>query len=251
MRLHRCWSVLLIAAMVLGLSAAGGAQPQLPGGQPRVGGPPPPPPPPQPPPTPPGVGLNEPMWVAVNGQPTGPFEPPVIFQKIAAREIIGETLVFTNSMNRWVRAADVAALQPALRQAQAGGGGGGGGMPPGPNPPPLPPSGGQEAIQRLEQFMLGEWMVEQPGMYQGITVRTQTRYLKDNTFVGFQVLVGQMGSGSTRPHNGRWSVQPIDDRRFMLTLTGAQLSGTVTLEIVDPNRLRNTQDNYISFRIGR
>jgi hypothetical protein len=187
------------------------------------------------------------MWVAVNGQSTGPFEPPVIAQKIAAREIIGETLVFTNSINRWTRAADLAALQPLLRQAQAG-------TPP-PAPPPTPPAGDNEAIARLTQYMTGEWMVETPGQYAGLTVRTQLRYFPDGNFRGARLLIGANPGGApftqTTPLNGRWSVTPIDDRRFVLTFTGASLAGSVSLEILDQNRLRNEQENYISVRVGR
>ncbi len=229
---------------VMALPVISHAQPQIQPQQPRTQ-PPPPPPPPQA--STPGVALNEPMWIAVNGQTTGPFEPNAIVQKIAAREIIGETLVFTNSMNRWVRASDVAALQPLLRQAQAGA--------PQPGIPPTPPAGDNEQIARLTQFMVGEWMTETPGMYQGITVRMQTRYFPDGTFRGYSTLIAAMGGGpsgtQTRPHNGRFTIQPIDDRRFVLTLTGAQLAGSTAMEILDQNRLRNEQDNYTAVRIGR
>jgi len=44
---------------------------------------------------------------------------------------------------------------------------------------------------------------------------------------------------------------PLDGQRFILTVTGNLLVGSVTLEILDPNRLRNSQDNYVSVRIGR
>jgi hypothetical protein len=232
------------------LAAALQAQPVLPGAPSAQ---PPPPPPPPPPAGTPGIGLTEPMWVSVNGQATGPFQPQVIVEKIARREIIGETLVFTQSMNRWVRAADVAALQPLLQQAQS--------MPPAgppgaPHPPPQPPPGSHEQVQRLTMFLVGEWLVEVPGHYPGITVRTQTRYFPDGTYRGFQATIVAGGSGVpsggvTRPHNGRWSVQPIDDRRFTLSLTGPQMAGSVALEILDQNRLRNETDNYVAICIGR
>jgi hypothetical protein len=251
-------TVTVVAIAVLGMVGLLQAQPvppgRSPGGGPSIQPPAPPPPPPPPPSGTPQIALTEPMWVAVNGQATGPFEPRMIAEKIARREIIGETLVFTQSMNRWVRAADVAALQPLLQQAQGGGGIGG---PPGiPQPPPAPPPGTNEQIQRLTNFMIGEWMVETPGHYQGITVRTQTRYFADGNFRGFQATTVAGGGGVppntvTRPHNGRWSVQPIDDRRFTLTLTGAQMAGSVVLEILDQNRLRNETDNYVAIRIGR
>ena len=239
----RAGALLLALVLVFGLASPAAAQPRLdpPGSAP--GGPPPPPPSGTP-----GIGLTEPMWVAVNGQATGPFQPPEIAHKIATREIIGETMVFTNSMNRWVRAADVAALQPLLQKAQA--------SPPGAPPavPPQPRPGDREAMQRLEQFMVGEWLVETPGMYPGITLRTQVRYFPDGTYRGFQATVAHMGGQQgtqTRPLNGRWTVQPLDAQRFILTVTGNLLVGSVTLEFLDPNRLRNSQDNYVSVRIGR
>lgn len=259
--------LIVVAAVLLaaGLSSGASAQPTLqpggglPGGGsggsgsggsgPAGGGGRPPPLP-----TPeraPEIALTEPMWVAMHGQPTGPFEPPVIAQKIMAREILGETLVYTASMSGWLPASSVAALQPLLRQAAASAGGRG--MPPA--PPPLPPPGNdREAIQRLTQFVVGEWLVETPGMYPGITVRVQTRYFADGTYRGFHALVGSVGGApatQSRPLVGRWTVQPLDDRRFMLQLMGGQEAGTATLEILDPNRLRNFQEGYIAIRIGR
>jgi hypothetical protein len=261
MRTRRWLSSVAAAIALLGAVATSQAQPVPPGQGPGPGPggppgvqPPPPPPPPPPPGGTPGIALTEPMWVAVNGQTTGPFEPRVIAEKIARREIIGETLVFTQSMNRWVRAADVAALQPLLQHAQGGRTTVG---PPGaPLPPPQPPPGSQEQIQRLTMFMVGEWMVEVPGQYAGLTVRTQTRYYADGNYRGFQTITAAGGAGlppasSTRPHNGRWTVQPIDDRRFTLSLTGPQMAGSLVLEILDQNRMRNEVDNYVAIRIAR
>lgn len=231
--------VTLIAAFA---SGPVDAQPRIGPQSGSTGGPPPPPASNASP-----IALNEPMWVAVNGQSTGPFQPPEIVRKISVREIIGETMVFTNSINRWTRAADVAALQSLLQQAQAGA--------PAPSPPPAPPSGDNEAVARITQFVVGEWMVEQPGMYQGLTVRTQIRYFPDGNFRGARHLIGANPGGGpytqTTPLNGRWSVQPIDDRRFVLTFTGASMAGSVQLEVLDQNRLRSEQDNYISIRVGR
>jgi hypothetical protein len=126
---------------------------------------------------------------------------------------------------------------------------------PRPQPPSVPPAGSNEAIDRFMQYVTGEWLVETPGQYAGLTVRLQVRYLPDATFRGARYLIGANPGGApftqTTPVTGRWSVTPIDDRRFVLTVTGASLSGSTTLEVLDQNRLRNEQENYIAVRVGR
>lgn len=242
---------LVVPALVFGLCGPAAAQPVLNpggGGIPAAPGPGPnpPPPPPPPPERTPGIALTEPMWVAVDGQATGPFQPPEIAKKVMAREIIDETMVFTNSMNRWARAGDVAALQPLLKQAasatrkQA--------------VPAVPQQGDREETARFTQFMLGEWVVDAPNPEPGFTIRTQMRYLPNATFRGFFTITGTLHDGrpmsSTKPWNGSWSVQPIDDRRFLLTIRSSEGATSAPYQILDQSRLRSENDGAIATRIA-
>ncbi|MGD7705351.1 SPFH domain-containing protein [Microlunatus sp. Y2014] len=50
--------------------------------------------------------------VAINGQPGGPFQPQQLQQFAQSGQLTADTLVWTNGMASWTRAADVPALAP-------------------------------------------------------------------------------------------------------------------------------------------
>jgi membrane protease subunit (stomatin/prohibitin family) len=73
--------------------------------------------------TPPPLPVASRYHASINGQPAGPFELPLIAQKIAAGEITRATLVWKPGMANWTPAGSVTELEPLL----------------GEQPPPLPP----------------------------------------------------------------------------------------------------------------
>ncbi|MEF3048599.1 DUF4339 domain-containing protein [Pseudotabrizicola sp. L79] len=81
---------------------------------PVIGGGTPPPLPAPPPlvPTPPAQGGIAPHFVAVNGQPTGPFAEADLRAMVARGELKRDTLVWAEGMADWVAAEKVVALQP-------------------------------------------------------------------------------------------------------------------------------------------
>ena len=72
--------------------------------------------------SPPPLVPQSPLFVAVNGQQTGPFEIALIGAKIRSGEIKPDTLVWKQGMAAWTAAKDVAELAPIFGAA----------------PPPLP-----------------------------------------------------------------------------------------------------------------
>jgi len=78
-----------------------------------------PPPMPGPPPLP---QLN--LFVAINGQQTGPFEAPALQQMVMSGQLTRETLVWKQGMANWAAAGTVAELTPVF----------------GAVPPPMPPA---------------------------------------------------------------------------------------------------------------
>lgn len=73
--------------------------------------------------TPPPIVSAPPIFVAINGQQTGPFELALAVNKARAGEIKADTLVWRQGMAAWSPAKDVPELAAALASA----------------PPPLPP----------------------------------------------------------------------------------------------------------------
>lgn len=241
--------VLVIAALAFGSAGPAAAQPVLPpaGGGPSGGrgiGPPPPPPPSEE--REPGIALREPMWVSVRGEATGPFEPPVIMQKIEAREIIAETQVYTRSLNRWVRAGEVAALQPLLQRAAA--------SPRSGTPAPPGPDDREEAA-RFRQYMLGEWEYDgPPEPKSGAPSRVFLRYRPDGTYRGYITHTFTTKHGdkdpASAPMTGKWAVKPVSDRRFLLRMDAGKGVVDLPYEILDDNRTRDLNTGVIAIRTG-
>lgn len=251
--------VLVIVALALGFAGPGAAQPVIgpsAGGEasdddglpPGGAGPAQPQPPLPPSPETPGIALQEPMWVAVDGKTTGPFEPPEIARKIMAGEIAGDTLVYTGSLNRWVRAGEVAVLAPLLRHVAERGGSG------------ASAKGDAERVARFTEYMLGEWEFAWPFAPDGAPARAYVRYRPDGTFRGYVTTtdVDQKGwrTSDSEFRGGTWSVQPVDDRHFELLLsyvvkaTGENFNGKTQYEILGPNRKRETDTKEIAVRVA-
>lgn len=72
---------------------------------------------------PPIPGSGVPLFVAINGQQAGPFDPGLIASKVRAGEIKGETLVWRQGMGAWTPAREL----PEIAQLFVS------------QPPPLPP----------------------------------------------------------------------------------------------------------------
>ncbi len=198
----------------------------------------------------------EPLYVAVNQQPTGPFGAEEIARKIAAGEITAQTLVYAPGLGQWTPAGQVPVLAPLLaRQAQATPGG----LPPIPNNQPLPqpnfapPGTGSSAEeQRLENYLYGEWMREEPmPMAPQVTRRIQIRFLQGGDFYAITTLMMQGLPGTTQPSRGRWAVQPMQERRFVITTTGQDGAGSTQVEILDNNTMRDVTTGTPIRRIAR
>lgn len=190
----------------------------------------------------PAVPAGEPMWVSVDGRQTGPFDRAAITAKVTAGEIGVDTFVYTRSLGRWVKAGDVAELKPLFAGA------------PTPIPPPPTPTGDDRAAD----YIVGEWFSEGPtpnqipGLGFEMQLRVQIVYRSDKSYRGYaQTIVAYPNMppqiAETRPFEGRWSVKALNEREFMVTLTGS-VNETRRFEILDHDRVRNPDTGAVSVR---
>jgi membrane protease subunit (stomatin/prohibitin family) len=80
-----------------------------------------------PPPVPGAAVGGGPLFLAVNGQQHGPFEPGLVIARARAGDLSPETLVWRQGMASWVAAKDLPELAAAFAQSGAGA-----------TPPPIP-----------------------------------------------------------------------------------------------------------------
>ena len=172
------------------------------------------------------------FFVDAHGQPDGPLTAQQVIGRIQAGQVTPQTLVWKRGTANWVRAEEMGEFATAFREA----------------PPPLPPA------REFERYIVGTWESEirQPGMVTQIT----GLYRADGTFTGIE-RVQMIGIGHappvTIPVSGRWSVEALTDKRFLLTLTpgdGSQpRSGT--FQVIDDNTVRHEGQNVIVRRVSR
>jgi hypothetical protein len=98
------------------------------------------------------------------------------------------------------------------------------------------------------EFIVGRWMVRQQ-MPDGSAGESFITYEEDGTFSGDQEWVGAF-AGTKATARGEWEVQILGKTRFGLMLyfeNGRQSGGT--FNIIDNNRIQNTDVNYIANRL--
>lgn len=239
--------------------AANPNQPDQPGvaGAGGGGAMPPPAPPPLvtgggavPPPPPPPVDLK--IFVAVNGQTTGPFNEAQLKTMIAAGNLKPETLVWKDGMANWAAASTVAALQPLMVAAK----------------PAFDAKG----------FLTGTWearnlKVPLPGVPEGGLMSGTTLYSPDGTFQSFGTIRANvpnpMRPGTTNLMHmqiqsvGTYTVAVLSETRFVIqtdsTITmnvgngippsTEKVTGSQTVDILDRNTVRS-EEGYVSYRIN-
>ena len=98
------------------------------------------------------------------------------------------------------------------------------------------------------EFVVGRWMVRQQEP-DGSMGETFLDYEQNGTFSGQEELVAN-SSGKMLPMHGRWHVEIVGKSRFVLRVTfddGRTWSGT--FDILDNNRIQNTDVNYVANRV--
>lgn len=132
--------------------------------------------------------------------------------------------------------------------------------PPAPAPgaeAPKPGAAGQNLDEKFQRFLVGEWSVDVPyPSYPSARYRAQVRYNPDLSYRGYVQVVAPPVQGmqpmvSTQPVSGTWSVQGLNETRFTLTTRGNSGDSTSVLDILDENRVRNNDANYVAVRVGR
>lgn len=244
--------------------SATGAAPQPPAGvvvtapptQPPAGGvatPPPPPPPANavvtpPPPPPPAPQMQ--VFIAVNGQTSGPFNAQQLEGKAKAGELTLETTVWQDGMANWAAAKTVPEVQAIVVA----------------NPPAFDPKG----------FIVGSWQVSNanvpiPGVPGGGVLNGTTNYGADGSVTIFGTIQvsqpnpaspGQMMQFSiTITASGTYTVTPMNSSVFIvnptMTLTmsapgmasqSQPANDPIQLTVIDRNTVRDS-DGLVSRRV--
>lgn len=198
----------------IGSPGAGGGEDASPGEgaapPPGGGAVTPPPPPPEdevekvvtpPPPPPPEAQLE--VYVAVNGQTTGPFNAGQLRAKVLAGELTGDTYVWMDGMAEWKRAREVPELAPILAAA--------------PEKPDF------DAVA----FLSGSWesdpqQMQVPGAERA-EIRGTIEYRRDGSFEGFGTL-SMTAQGFTQTMgftmSGTFKTQNASAEGFFVTQDG-------------------------------
>jgi hypothetical protein len=217
----------LFLCSVLAVASVSAQQPGYPFPQPPVGPPPMPPPPPQetPPPPPPPVVQ---YYVEENGRPAGPLSLDQVQQRVLQGQLKPTTVVWKTGLAQWVEAKSMDELADAFKEAA---------------PPEIP------LDARIEKFMVGSWVIEEPGLM-GVVTRTTIRYDADGRFVGYSTnIMGDKNLGSSQLR-GKWKVVAISEREFDLTVIASGGQGdSYTFQIIDHNTLQNKDDGTFARRV--
>lgn len=189
------------------------------------------------------------IFVALNGEPSGPFNQAQLQQMATAGQLNPQTLVWKEGMADWAPAGGVAELQ-AIIQVPAPG--------PGPKPDPTKP-------MDAARYLTGLWTVpngKMPVGAQQATFSGNINYQADGTYSA-KVEMSTLGGGGQMPDTydvtakGTWtatmlgsdriSVSSVDDIAMTSKITGqtqqAQSSDTAIYSIVDQNTLRDEFGN--------
>lgn len=218
---------------------------------PEPPGPPPLPAPPGPPPLP--VQLP-PFYAGIGGQPVGPMEEAEIRARIAAGEITGDTLVWTEGMPNWAAAREVEAIAALLP-----------GAPPAPAPAPAPAPVASDPAADPSGWLAGRWRAEGETMVEGIGLSPMTAtldYRPDGSFRMEGTLTVQIeGFGPaalTLGMEGTWRVQAATRQQILLRREGTlrlsspalgleettQESGLVPLAVLGADSFREEDLTY-------
>lgn len=211
----------------------------------------PPPMPSQPGTPPPLPQLN--MFVALNGQPAGPFNQMQIHQMMTAGQINAQTLVWKEGMPDWAPAARVPELQ-ALVQTPS-------------NPPQPDPQTTPTTPMDATRFFTGRWTMQNgtiPAGAQSARIAGILTYMADGTYTARAKMTLPGGAGQPEDiydvtGNGTWtatmlgndriSVNSVDDITMTSRTTGqsqqSQTTDSSTYQIVDQDTLRDEYGNLM------
>jgi hypothetical protein len=227
-KMHRPSKLWLLLATALA-SGPGVAQ-QPPAAQPQAAQPAAPPALPQavvPPPLP--VAPPTAFFFEQNGQPVGPLSVAELQERAQRGIVKGETLVWKQGAPAWMPARDVPELRAALAAL----------------PPPVP------VAEQYKRLLVGTWQVQTTDHY-GLTTNTTLTYNADGTYSGV-VTQSYQGISVPQPTNGTWTVQPVSESKFSLTVApaGRNMGGpaTAVLRVLDGNNLYNDTDRYQARRV--
>jgi len=166
--------------------------------------------------------------VALDGQPSGPFTVEQVGELIGAGKVLRNTLVWKPGSPDWVEAFSVGELKPLFDAA----------------PPSLPEA------SRYERLMIGTW--ETRSEYSGVETVVNASFSPDGNVRGAKIMT-MIGAGlapSVFPFSGRWKVQPLEEGRFVLTITVPnQPPNSTTFKVVDEVTLESEADGQISYRV--
>ncbi len=203
-----------------------------------------------PPPPPPPTGMK--VFVAVNGQTTGPFDEAQLKTMIQAGNLKPDTLIWKEGMANWSAASTVAEMQPLLVAAK----------------PAFDAKG----------FLVGTWeardlKVPMPGVPEGGLMSGTTAYSPDGSFRSFGMIrvnmPDPMRPGATNLMQlriqsvGTYTVTPMSETRFVIQTdstvtmsvgngippTTEKATGSQTIDILDRNTVRS-DEGYVSYRIN-
>jgi hypothetical protein len=169
------------------------------------------------------------FFIEQNGQPVGPLSVAELQTRAQQGAVRGETLVWKQGTPTWMAAKDVPELRAALAAI----------------PPPVP------VAEQYKRLIVGTWQVQTTDHY-GLMTNTTLTYNPDGTYSGVVTQTYQ-GISVPQPTNGTWTVQPVSEGKFSLTVApaGRNMGGpaTAVLRVIDNNSLYNDTDRYQARRI--
>lgn len=167
-------------------------------------------------------------FIAVGGQPVGPFALEDLAQRIRAGAVKRGDLVWKSGTAEWKAVETFTELQEALAAL----------------PPDVP------ASEQYRNYLVGTWQVSWTTP-QGIA-KTLTISFRDDGTYNAVTASEYAGVTTSVPASGKWTVAALDEGRFTLTYkTPGVPNFTVTYRVVDANSVEDTDSGTVSYRIGR
>lgn len=105
----------------------------------------------------------------------------------------------------------------------------------------------EPSLVASSEFFVGRWRVDED---LGTSIRNVVDYYGNGRFEGKQIEVSG-DRGKATPESGKWEVDKISDRTFLLKLRydDATPPWQGTYKIIDRNHIQNIDQNYVAERV--
>ncbi|MBV9220392.1 MAG: DUF4339 domain-containing protein [Methylobacteriaceae bacterium] len=178
------------------------------------------------------------FFIGENGKPVGPLSLEEVQDRIRKNNVTRTTLVWKHGMPNWVEAQTVPELADSFAAV----------VPPAPQPP---------TAETFSRYMVGTWESTSLDTSRGLTVRVKVAFSADGSFRGtYAASAPNSGVPNSTPIFGTWTVAPVAEKRFKLTMTvsaqGSPRTETETTNatIIDDTSFRDESDGTVTRKVG-